>query len=129
MKLSVVIPAWNEAETLSATLDAIPEGAEVVVVDGGSVDGTPDIAHRAGVRESYTITEIDGVAVENSFHMQMLVGVKMAGDPVHLKMRKRDSDEVVGVTVFLTRVPDAEMEAAEPEDPHDRPWEDRDKDR
>jgi rSAM/selenodomain-associated transferase 2 len=50
MKLSVVIPTWNEAELLSATLEAIPQGAEVVVVDGGSVDGTPDIAHRAGIR-------------------------------------------------------------------------------
>jgi rSAM/selenodomain-associated transferase 2 len=50
MKLSVVIPTWNEADNLAATLEALPEQAEVVVADGGSVDGTVDIARRAGAR-------------------------------------------------------------------------------
>jgi rSAM/selenodomain-associated transferase 2 len=48
MKLSIVIPAWNEAENLASTLAALPDGAEVVVVDGGSSDGTVAIASRAG---------------------------------------------------------------------------------
>jgi rSAM/selenodomain-associated transferase 2 len=51
MKLSVVIPTWNEAENLAATLDALPELTEVVVADGGSVDGTVEIAaRRSGAR-------------------------------------------------------------------------------
>lgn len=50
MKLSVVIPAWNEAGNLAATLEALPERAEVVVADGGSVDGTVAIARRSGAR-------------------------------------------------------------------------------
>ena len=50
MKLSVVIPTWNEAENLAATLEALPERAEVVVADGGSVDGTVEIARRSGAR-------------------------------------------------------------------------------
>jgi rSAM/selenodomain-associated transferase 2 len=50
MKLSVVIPAWNEASNLAATLEALPGRAEVVVVDGGSVDGTVAIARRSGAR-------------------------------------------------------------------------------
>ena len=46
MKLSIVIPAFNEASRLPATLAAIeehmgPEG-EVIVVDDGSVDGTAE---------------------------------------------------------------------------------------
>jgi rSAM/selenodomain-associated transferase 2 len=48
--LSVVIPTLDEAERLPRLLDdldAVPE-AEVVVVDGGSVDGTPGLARRAG---------------------------------------------------------------------------------
>jgi len=47
--LSVVIPALNAAATLPAcvaALGGLPE--EVVVVDGGSGDGTPDIAARLG---------------------------------------------------------------------------------
>jgi rSAM/selenodomain-associated transferase 2 len=50
MKLSVVIPTWNEADNLAATLEALPERAEVVVADGGSVDGTVAIARRSGAR-------------------------------------------------------------------------------
>ena len=50
MKLTVVIPTWNEAENLAATLDALPELTEVVVADGGSVDGTVEIARRSGAR-------------------------------------------------------------------------------
>jgi rSAM/selenodomain-associated transferase 2 len=50
MKLSVVVPTWNESDNLAATLRALPEGAEVVVADGGSADGTVDIARRSGAR-------------------------------------------------------------------------------
>jgi rSAM/selenodomain-associated transferase 2 len=50
MKLSVVIPTWNEAGNLATTLDALPKRAEVVVADGGSVDGTVEIARRSGAR-------------------------------------------------------------------------------
>lgn len=45
---SVVIPTFNVAATLHACLDSIASqtfgDVEVVVVDGGSTDGTPDIA-------------------------------------------------------------------------------------
>jgi rSAM/selenodomain-associated transferase 2 len=48
--LSVVIPALNAAGTLRATLAAIAEADEVVVVDGGSSDGTPAFAASLGAR-------------------------------------------------------------------------------
>jgi rSAM/selenodomain-associated transferase 2 len=48
--LSVVIPALNAAGTLRATLAAIAEADEVVVVDGGSSDGTPALAASLGAR-------------------------------------------------------------------------------
>jgi glycosyltransferase involved in cell wall biosynthesis len=44
--LSVLVPVFNEARTLSALLDAIearPEVSEIVVVDDGSTDATPQI--------------------------------------------------------------------------------------
>jgi glycosyltransferase involved in cell wall biosynthesis len=42
--VSVVIPAMNEAENLSFVLPRIPEWvSEVVIVDGNSIDGTPDV--------------------------------------------------------------------------------------
>jgi rSAM/selenodomain-associated transferase 2 len=46
--VSVVIPAWNEAARLPRLLDALercdPRPHEVIVVDGGSGDGTPELA-------------------------------------------------------------------------------------
>jgi rSAM/selenodomain-associated transferase 2 len=48
--LSVVIPALNAARVLPAMLAGLGGVADIVVVDGGSADGTPDIAARHGAR-------------------------------------------------------------------------------
>lgn len=50
MKLSVVIPALDEAENVAAAVRSAPAGAEVVVADGGSTDETREVATRAGAR-------------------------------------------------------------------------------
>src|SRR5258708_22678440 len=56
VKLSIVIPAFNEAKTISRVLDRIKECVgdfhEIIVVDDASTDGTADqVRERA---ESYT---------------------------------------------------------------------------
>jgi len=48
MLVSVIIPALNEAENILTTLASVrrdyrPDQVEILVVDGGSVDGTPDV--------------------------------------------------------------------------------------
>jgi rSAM/selenodomain-associated transferase 2 len=47
-RLSVVVPALNEARGIRAALEALAplraRGHEVIVVDGGSSDGTPELA-------------------------------------------------------------------------------------
>lgn len=52
--VSVVIPAYNAAATLAATLDSVLAQTwphlEIVVVDDGSLDGTPDILARYALR-------------------------------------------------------------------------------
>ncbi|MGG5811817.1 TIGR04283 family arsenosugar biosynthesis glycosyltransferase [Falsiroseomonas sp. CW058] len=48
--LTVVIPALDAAADLGGTLAALRGAAEVLVVDGGSTDGTPGLAARAGAR-------------------------------------------------------------------------------
>lgn len=55
--LSVIVPAWNEARRIGATLGhlqpwlaAHAPGAELIVVDDGSRDATADIAAAAGAR-------------------------------------------------------------------------------
>jgi glycosyltransferase involved in cell wall biosynthesis len=46
-RLSVVVPALNEARNLREVLPTLPEVHEVIVVDGGSVDGTLEAAREA----------------------------------------------------------------------------------
>lgn len=49
-RISVILPALKEAAHLATTLEHVRLGmpAEVIVVDGGSTDGTPEIARQAG---------------------------------------------------------------------------------
>jgi len=45
--ISVIIPTYNEATYLPATLDSVADSnmnKEVIVVDAGSADGTSDLA-------------------------------------------------------------------------------------
>ena len=52
-RISIIIPTLNDATTLPLILQEINElegVKEVIVVDGGSVDGTIEIAERYGVR-------------------------------------------------------------------------------
>jgi rSAM/selenodomain-associated transferase 2 len=49
-KISAVIPTLNAAATLPATFAALGAMAEIVVADGGSADGTEDLAAQAGAR-------------------------------------------------------------------------------
>jgi rSAM/selenodomain-associated transferase 2 len=48
--LSVVIPALDAAASIGPCLVAVREADEIVVVDGGSSDGTPAISERNGAR-------------------------------------------------------------------------------
>ncbi|MBA3780562.1 MAG: glycosyltransferase family 2 protein [Nocardioides sp.] len=45
-RVSVVVPALNEARNLELVLSALPSVHEVILVDGGSVDGTVATARR-----------------------------------------------------------------------------------
>ena len=44
--VSIIVPARNEAKNLEIVLPQLPDVHEIIVVDGHSVDGTPDVARR-----------------------------------------------------------------------------------
>jgi glycosyltransferase involved in cell wall biosynthesis len=46
-RVSIVVPALNEALNLTVVLPQLPQVHEVILVDGGSVDGTVQAARRA----------------------------------------------------------------------------------
>lgn len=51
--VSIIVPVLNEAALIGRAVDALlaqPGPHEVIVVDGGSSDGTPDVVARSGAR-------------------------------------------------------------------------------
>lgn len=93
--ISVVIPALDEAAGIAATLQSVARQEspwEVVVVDGGSVDGTPDAVARA-MPEARVLHVAPGRAA------QLAAGVAAAAGPVVLLLHAD------------TRLPDGALDA------------------
>jgi glycosyltransferase involved in cell wall biosynthesis len=71
--VAVVIPTFNEAESISTVVAGLPRdiAARIVVVDGGSSDGTPERAYLAGA-------EVIGVG--RGYGLACLAGAQAAED-------------------------------------------------
>ena len=76
MKLSVVIPAYNEAKTIEEIVrqvQAVPVDKEILIVDDGSTDGTRDILRGMDGRDGIRVflqpeNRGKGAAVSVGFH-------------------------------------------------------------
>ena len=74
MRVSVVIPTYDEAGSIELVLEEIPASlvTEILVVDAGSTDGTPEIASARGARviveprRGYGRACLTGVAAANA---------------------------------------------------------------
>jgi glycosyltransferase involved in cell wall biosynthesis len=67
-KVSIVIPALNEAKSLAGLLErlcALGRWKEIIVVDDGSIDGTSEVAERAGCTvQRHPYTKGNGAAIK-----------------------------------------------------------------
>ncbi len=66
--LSVVIITLNESRNLTSLLPDIPKGAEIVLVDSGSTDGTVSLAESFGAK--VFIRSFDDYASQKNFAME-----------------------------------------------------------
>jgi glycosyltransferase involved in cell wall biosynthesis len=65
-RFSVIIPAYNSEITLARAIDSVLaqsyQAQEIIVVDDGSTDGTPDVAARYGKKLHYIRQDNAGVS-------------------------------------------------------------------
>jgi glycosyltransferase involved in cell wall biosynthesis len=72
-RVAVIIPTFNEAESIGDVVACLPRdiASRVIVADGGSVDGTADVARRAGA---------EVISVGRGYGRACLVGAQAADD-------------------------------------------------
>ena len=72
-EVTVVIPTFNEAESIGAVVAELPRAivSRIIVVDGGSTDGTPDRARNAGA---------EVITVGRGYGLACFSGARAAGE-------------------------------------------------
>lgn len=98
MKVSLVIPARNEASSLERTIKDIPAGSvdEVIVSDGHSIDGTLEIARKLGCK---AITQ-EG----RGFGAGIISGIKIATGDVIIIMDADGSQKPTDIPRLLEKI-------------------------
>jgi dolichol-phosphate mannosyltransferase len=83
--ITVLIPAKNEAATVAPVVEgALRHASEVLVVDGASLDGTADVAAKAGARVVSDPGRGKGLAIRVAIpHLRTAVTVMMDADGSH----------------------------------------------
>ncbi len=82
-RVGVVIPAYNEAESVAGVVKAIPGKVcgvktEVLVVDDGSRDGTGEVAERAGAAVArHVINRGGGAALRTGYRLMADAGAEV----------------------------------------------------
>jgi dolichol-phosphate mannosyltransferase len=84
-RVAVVVPVLDEDDRLASCLDGLlaqgPEVAQILVVDGGSVDGTPDLVARYSARDA-RVRLVDASPTPDDWNgkaWNLYVGVERAG--------------------------------------------------
>jgi glycosyltransferase involved in cell wall biosynthesis len=83
-KLTVTVITLNEADRIEACLESVAWADEIIVVDSGSTDGTPDLARNRRAR--VIVRDWPGYAAQKNF---------AAGEAAHNWILSLDADERV----------------------------------
>jgi glycosyltransferase involved in cell wall biosynthesis len=96
--VAVIIPAFNEAESIGAVVAELPRAIvdRVLVVDGGSSDGTPQRAREAGA---------DVIEVGRGYGVACLTGAQAAEDVDILVFMDGDgADDPAGIAALIAPI-------------------------
>jgi glycosyltransferase involved in cell wall biosynthesis len=96
--ITVVIPTFNEAESIGAVVAELPRDvvARIIVVDGGSSDGTPQRALAAGA---------EVISVGRGYGLACLTGAQAAGpDDIIVFMDGDGADDPSAIAALIAPV-------------------------
>ena len=97
VRVSVVIPALNEAENLPHVFPRLPDGLhEVIIVDGHSTDGTVEVARR--LRPDVRIVKQDGKGKGNA----MAAGFAAATGDIFVTLDADGSTDAAEIPRFVS---------------------------
>ena len=65
MKISVIIPCYNEADSIGKVLKRLPDNVEAIVIDNNSTDDTAKIARQFGAKVYQETTQGYGAAIKH----------------------------------------------------------------
>jgi glycosyltransferase involved in cell wall biosynthesis len=97
-RITVVIPTFNEAESIAAVITEMPRDIvdRVIVTDGGSSDGTPDKARDAGA---------EVISVRRGYGLACLKGAQAAGvADIVVFMDGDGADDPAAISTLVTPV-------------------------
>jgi len=96
--VAVIIPTFNEAASIAGLIAELPRNVvdRVIVVDGGSSDGTAEVARRAGA---------DVIAVGRGYGLACLAGAEAAaGAAIVVFMDGDGADDPAGIAAMVAPI-------------------------
>ena len=103
-RVAVVIPTFNEAESIAAVIAELPRNVvgRIVVADGGSTDGTAELARRAGA---------EVVSVGRGYGLACLAGAKAAADADIIVFMDGDgADDPAAIAALVAPIEDGRFD-------------------